>query len=246
MVKILDGIDLGCQSWCYRAFKGTSTIAGMLRESGLDTLEICDAHINFFDREQWKKTVEEIRAEGIKISACGICGMNTNEDAMRSLFEFGKEMGLKALGADPDKDALPLIEKLCDEYGIKIAIHNHGKYHRFGFEEQLDEYFAMSSKNIGLLLDTGWALDSKIDPIKMIHKYKDRLYGVHLKDFTFDEHGEPEETVVGTGELDVAGVLNALREVGFNGYISLEYEGDTSDPVPRITACVENVKKING
>ena len=245
MAKILGSINLGCQSWCYRDFRGIDTLAKMLRESDLDTLEICSVHADFFNREKWEKTVEEIKAAGININSCGVSGMGNDEAGLRSLFDFGKTLGLKALDADPDKDALPLIEKLCDEYGIKIAIHNHGKHHRYGFEEQLDEIFDATTPNVGLLLDTGWALDAGLDPVKMIYKYKDRLYGVHLKDFTFDEKGDPQETVLGTGELDLEGVIAALRDINFNGYASLEYEGDASNPVPKITACVENLRKIN-
>ena len=244
MTEILGGIHLGCQSWCYRDFRGAEKLAEMLKESNLDTLEICGVHCDFFKEEDWRKVTDEYKALGITFNSCGINGMNSDEAHLRVLFECAKYAGIKVIGADPDNlEAVPVIEKLCDEYGIKIAIHNHGKHHKYGFEEQLDEIFAVSSKNIGLCLDTGWALDAGLDPVKCIKKYADRLYGVHLKDFTFDEKGDPEETVLGTGELDLKGVLEALREVGFNGYASLEYEGDASAPVPKISQCVENLKK---
>ena len=244
-MKILNGISLGCQSWCYRDFRGMENMKKLLDASGLERLELCEVHCNFWNRDEWESQVSEMERLGIKLNSCGINGMNTDENRLRSLFDFAKRTGITALGADPDPDAVPVIEKLCDEYGIKIAIHNHGKHHRYGFEEQLDAIFAVSTKNIGLCLDTGWALDAGLDPVKMIRKYADRLYGVHLKDFTFDANGNPEETVLGTGVLDLPAVLDALREVGFKGYASLEYEGDASDPAPKITGCVENLKKLN-
>ncbi len=245
MTTILNGIPLGCQSWCYRDFRGAEKLASLLKESDLGRLEICDVHCDFWNEDKWAPFVEEMEKLGIVLNSCGISGMNTDEARLRNLFNFAKRTGLTAIGADPDMDAVPLIEKLCNEYGIKIAIHNHGKHHRYGFEEQLDAIFAVSTPNVGLCLDTGWALDSGLDPVKLIHKYADRLYGVHLKDFTFDENGNPQETVLGTGVLDLSAVLQALRDVNFKGYASLEYEGDASDPAPKISGCVANLKKID-
>lgn len=243
MTKILDGISLGCQSWCYRDFRGADKLASLLRESNLDTLEMCSVHCDFGDREQWKKAADDLKSLGISFNSCGINGMNTDEKYMRSLFDFAAYSGISVLGADPDTDAVDLIEKLCNEYSLKIAVHNHGKNHRYGKEEQLDALFSMSTENIGLCLDTGWALEAGLDPVKCIEKYSDRLYGVHLKDFTFNAEGQPEETVLGTGVLDLKGVIEALKRVNFSGYASLEYEGDASDPAPKITACVQNLMK---
>ena len=243
MVKILNGISLGCQSWCYRNFHSAEKLASLLQESDLDSLELCSAHCDFSSKDDWKKAADEYKALGITLNSCGINWMPKDEASVRSIFEFAAYAGVKTVGADPDPDALELIERLCDEYGCKIAIHNHGKRHRYGFEHQLDEIFAKTSANVGLCLDTGWALDASLDPVKCIEKYADRLYGIHLKDFTFDATGAPEETVLGTGILDLPGVIEALRKIGFAGYASLEYEGDASDPAPKITACVENLKK---
>ena len=55
--------------------------------------------------------------------------------------------------------------------------------------------------------------------------------------------------VFGKGVLDVSGVLKALREVKFQGLISIEYEANPKDPDKDVGACVqvfkESVKSIS-
>ncbi len=244
MAKILGGIRLGVQSWCYRDFKGTDNLIRLLHDSELDTIELCGTHYDFNDRAGWTKVIEELEAASILINGCGINGMQNNEESLRNQFEFARRAGISAIGADLDPDAIDLVEKLCEEYGVKVAIHNHGHWHRYGSRAQLRELFGKTSSNIGLCLDTGWALDSKENPLDYIDEFADRLFGVHLKDFNFDAEGQPLETVLGTGELDLPAIIAKLKEIHFAGYASLEYEGDASDPAPKLRACVENLRKI--
>ncbi len=63
-----------------------------------------------------------------------------------------------------------------------------------------------------------------------------RNFGLHLKDH---DNERRTDVVFGRGVLDVPAVLRALREVNFQGYISLEYEANPNDPVPDMTACLD-------
>ena len=49
--------------------------------------------------------------------------------------------------------------------------------------------------------------------------------------------------IFGKGVLDVPGVLKALREVKFQGLISIEYEAHPKDPDQGCAACVQVVKE---
>jgi sugar phosphate isomerase/epimerase len=49
--------------------------------------------------------------------------------------------------------------------------------------------------------------------------------------------------IFGKGVLDVPGVLKALRDVKFQGLISIEYEANPSDPSPDVRACLQVVKE---
>jgi sugar phosphate isomerase/epimerase len=70
------------------------------------------------------------------------------------------------------------------------------------------------------------------------------VYGVHYKDFVFDRRGKWSDVVVGTGNLDLPGFVQALDETGFNGMAVIEYEADADNPVPALTQCVNSMRSI--
>ncbi len=68
------------------------------------------------------------------------------------------------------------------------------------------------------------------------------LFHVHLKDIR--EAGKHDTCALGAGLLDVAAVLAALREVGYDGYLSIEHEPDTYDPTAEAAASRELVERL--
>jgi sugar phosphate isomerase/epimerase len=69
-----------------------------------------------------------------------------------------------------------------------------------------------------------------------------RLFGLHLKDFTFDRAGKHTDVVVGTGNLDLAALRDALNKASFEGCAVVEYEGDVNHPIPSVSECVRHLK----
>ena len=84
-------------------------------------------------------------------------------------------------------------------------------------------------------------LDSGEDPLAVAKKFRDRLYGVHIKDFVFDRAGNAEDVISGTGVLALDGFARYLVDSKFDGYLTLEYEGEPENPVPNLQACVKNI-----
>ncbi len=137
-----------------------------------------------------------------------------------------------------------MLERQCTDYGITLAVHNHGRKHRYGSIAQLEALFAKTSPNIGLCLDTAWMLDAGENPVAVAEHFADRLYGLHVKDFIFRRDGAPEDVVVGTGNLDLPALFAVLARIRFAGYLTLEYEGDVDTPVPSVRQCVEALSRI--
>jgi hypothetical protein len=122
--------------------------------------------------------------------------------------------------------------------------HNHGRKDKtYGTVEQLEQALAQTSDRIGLCLDAAWLLDVSADPVETLRKFADRVYGVHLKDFTFDADGTRHEHVIGTGGLRLWVFLDLLVKSGFAGYVSIQYEADAQNPLNGIRPCVEEIKK---
>jgi sugar phosphate isomerase/epimerase len=97
-----------------------------------------------------------------------------------------------------------------------------------------------------LCLDTGWAIDGKQDPVALAKKYRDRLYGVHFKDFVYQRVRKPVDVIIGEGLLDLPAFLAVLKELDYSEPISFEYEGDPGNPIPAVRKCVEAVQKAAG
>ena len=114
----------------------------------------------------------------------------------------------------------------------------------YAFEYALAFFYFQTSQRFGVCLDTAWFLDAEEDPLRAIDEFQDRLYGVHLKDFVFNADGKHEDVIIGTGGLDLPKFMKKLQEIDYNGYLSLEYEGDEHNPIPNTVKCVEAVRNV--
>jgi sugar phosphate isomerase/epimerase len=127
---------------------------------------------------------------------------------------------------------------------MKLGIHNHGGYDWLGNSTILKYIFSRTGKRIGLHLDTAWAIDAKQNPVEMAEKFADRLHGVHVKDFVYDRARNPEDVIIGTGNLDLPKLVQTLKQSNFSGPLVIEYEGDVENPVPALKKCVAELKKL--
>lgn len=239
MTTILDGIELGVQSYCFRKFSNEQ-ILHALQACGLQRLEICKVHVNIEADHEPDRVLNLYLSQGIRFNSYGINAFDCDEAKARALFAFAAKAGVKTIGAKPNPDTFDMLGRLCDEYSIKLAIHNHGRKDQlYGTCAQLEAALARAPESIGLCLDTGWLIDAGEDPVAAVRRFAGRVYGVHFKDFAYSQSGECLEAVLGEGSLDVSGILRALRQTGFNGYASIEYEGEPDDPAPNIKRCVD-------
>jgi sugar phosphate isomerase/epimerase len=74
------------------------------------------------------------------------------------------------------------------------------------------------------------------------HLLKDRIVHLHLKDS--DAHGSNHWVPVGSGALDLAGLLAAVKEDGYDGVISLEayFDDGPEEREEKVRLSVEGVR----
>ncbi len=235
------------QSWCFRGFETNQEVAEHTRAIGLAAVELCAKHIDFNNRAGHDAALRTYRDAGVDIVSAGVNTLSDSEPAMRPLFEFVKAAGAghMSVSFSPESldESLRLAGKLADEYDIRLGIHNHGGRDWLGNSRMLAHVLSRCSERIGLCLDTAWAMDAGEDPIDMVRRFGARLHAVHIKDFEFDRAGTPRDVVVGSGNLDLGALREALEETGYDGCMIIEYEGDVDNPVPALRACVEAVEK---
>lgn len=245
-----DEIVLGVQSYTYRNFDLEPTLK-RLQELGVKNAEFYSKHIpptsNSAQLQAILKLCKEYQVTPV---AFGVQRFSKDHDANKKFFEFGKALGLKSFSADPDPDSFDSLDKLCEEFKIAVAIHPHGpagkdKLHRWYSAEIIMAAVKDHHPLIGSCLDTGHLIRSaqlgkNLDPAQQIRVMGKRNFGMHLKDH---DNQRKTDVVFGKGVLNVNSVLKALKEVGFKGMVSIEYEANPNDPSPDLKACVEIFNK---
>ena len=135
-----------------------------------------------------------------------------------------------------------------EEFKIPIAIHNHGPEDpRYRTPEMIAKAIKDHHRLIGLCVDTGHFLMADVNPVEVVKEFRDRVYGVHLKDVK-SEGKQKRWAVLGEGDLKTPDLLKALKDIGFRGGLSLEYEEEEDNPVPPVKKCLlvvrDAVKKL--
>jgi inosose dehydratase len=233
---------LGVQSYCFRAFKKHEDLIEALQACGVDRVELWPGHYDPVIGPDPASVIQTFAEADITISSFGVHTFKGDEVAARKVFDFAQAAGFPTISADLESGGLALVEKLCAEYGTRVAVHNHGRKHELGAVGVLERLFSEASPNVGLCLDTAWMLDSGEDPLAVAEKFRDRLYGLHIKDFVFDRAGQPQDVIVGQGNLDLDALAAFLTDIAYAGYLTLEYEGDVDDPIPGTKQCVDVVR----
>ncbi len=233
------GFDVGMQSYTLREMTVDRALEE-IKNLGLQGVEMFNAH---FSGKSSPADIEAMKSKtqalGIKMTGHGVNGFSKDHAANRRWFEFAKQAGIHNLSADPTEDAFESLDKLCEEFQIRIAIHNHGPGARYDKVSDVLSAIKGHHPSIGACADLGHYIRSAEDPVRAIHLLEGRLYGVHLKDFA-EQKSKTEGVILGRGHLDVVGVFRALRKVNFpaDGALSLEYEENPKNPLPDVKECL--------
>jgi sugar phosphate isomerase/epimerase len=227
---IFDAIDkteaLGVK---YMSISGSVLLEGSNKVS---TLSLSAAQRQEIDRK--------LAADGFgSFVNMGVVALPANEAKCREVFEFAKQWGIGVLVSEPETNAFDIIEKLCLEYNIKVAIHNHPKGHSIYWNP--DTVLAMIKGRtplIGACADVGHWMRSGLDPLVCLQKLDGHVICLHFKDLNKmgpDAHDVPWGTGVGkTKEL-----MAELQRQKFQGAFCVEYEYHWDNSSPEIAQCVK-------
>ena len=243
------GFTVGLQSYSLRHFKQLDQVLQRIRDLGLRYVEFYREHVPVTSTDAQIKAIRNLcREYNVTPIAFGVERFTKDHAANRRLFEFARSLGVRYLTADPDPESFESLDKLVAEFNISIAIHPHGpindkELHRWFSAQRILDAVKAHDRRIGTCLDTGHLIRSaiapfneKLDPPAQIRLMGARNFGLHLKDH---DNEMRRDVVFGKGSLDVLGVLRALREVKFQGYIAIEYEANPENPIPDIRACLD-------
>lgn len=156
-------------------------------------------------------------------------------------FRPAKEASIKQFETDLPKltEACQIIADYAKEYGIVTSIENHGFYVQASDRVQrLIEN--VDRPNFKTTLDTGNFLCVDEDPLVGVSKNIGYASMVHAKDFYVRPASSynPGEgwfqsttgnylrgAITGHGDINLREVLKVVKEAGYDGYLSIEFEG---------------------
>lgn len=243
------GLKMGIQSYSLRGYKDPKVALEHTKAFGLKYWESYPAHVPM---SSVPKTIQEqkemLKAADVQLVAYGVLGFDANETAARQAFEFAKAIGIVSLSANPKKDkaTFDLLDKLVEEYGVAIAIHNHGPGALYDKISDVEQMVKDRHPKIGACVDTGHYLRSDEDPVEAVQRLGKRVYGVHLKDvktITSDGKREKRFVVAGQGDLKVLDLLKALKKLDYQYLVAIEYEENPQNPLADIQDCLKHVRE---
>jgi sugar phosphate isomerase/epimerase len=97
-------------------------------------------------------------------------------------------------------------------------------------------------EHFGMVMDIGHMWVQRLDVPAQIRKLgKERIKVVHIEDMKRYKHFH---LPIGEGSIDLLAALNALKEIGYEGYLMIEMYNFYDDPEPAMTRCVANLKRL--
>ena len=140
--------------------------------------------------------------------------------------------------------------------GIRTMSENHG-YFAQDSERCEKLIIATNHPNYGALIDIGNFLCADENPAVAVGRMAPYAFHVHAKDFHFKSGQEPDPgegwfptrarnllrgAIIGHGVVPVRQCLQIIRASGYQGSISVEFEG-MEDPLSGIRISLQNLKK---
>ena len=186
--------------------------------------------------------LNKLKESNVKLVAFGVTGAGSEADWVQ-LFEFCKAMGIETITSEPDEKFIPLISKLCDQYKINVAIHNHPNPSHYWNPDVVLNAIKGQSKRLGACADIGHWVRSGLDPVECLKKLDGHVLHSHMKDL-HEQSKNGHDVHWGEGVANIAGVIAELKRQNFKGAISAEYEYNWESNSADVAASVVNFRNM--
>jgi sugar phosphate isomerase/epimerase len=176
------------------------------------------------------------------------------------------QLGLRDVGCAWIPHSGPFTEEACRHaaevfnkageaaarHGMGFFYHTHGyEFVPFGNGTLFDLLVRETNpKNVSFQMDIFWVAHAGQDPAKLLEKYPGRWKSLHLKDM---RKGTPTGLLtgsspvtncvaMGTGQLDMPGILRAARKVGVEWYFIEDESPLSEQQIPQSLAYLRDLK----
>ena len=199
-----------------------------------------DATANEITMTRLRGQVDVAAALGAKMLRHDVCYSERYDDRVVSFVKMLPTIAANARA----------LTSYAESKGIRTMTENHGLIVQDSDRVEA-LYNAVGHPNYGLLIDVGNFACADEDSVKAVSRLAPYAIHAHVKDFHvypfgyIAEHGKKvfqtracrvlEGCSVGAGDIPVAQCLAILKRAGYDGWVSMEYEGNED--------CVEGITK---
>lgn len=204
------------------------------------TREECDREV-----ERMCRQIDVAKALGARLCRHDVCYSQTHGGR-----RFSFDQMLPTIAENARR-----ITEYAAKVGIRTCTENHG-YIAQDSDRVERLYNAVNHENYGLLVDIGNFACADEDSASAVSRLAPLAIHVHAKDFHIREFGKNTSDgyfatrgmrnllgcTIGDGDIPVARCLAILKRAGYDGYLSVEYEGvgDCMKEIPRGLAYLKN------
>lgn len=255
--SVVDGVQIGCQSYSFRDRPLDEAIKAMAA-IGLGECELWQGHVEpkglkGKELTTWRETVslDEMAKVRKKFDDAGILLYaynysfrdNFTDKEIERGFEMTKAMGLKIITASATVSVVPRIDPVAEKYKIKVGFHGHDHTenpNEFSTPESFAKAMDGHSKYMCVNLDIGHFTAAGFDAVDYLEKHHDRIVTLHFKDRK-KNHGA--NLPFGEGETPIKEVLQVLKTKHYKIPANIEYEYKGEDSQAEVAKCYQYMKQ---
>jgi len=170
--------------------------------------------------------------------ASGVTSPATDPYGAEATFQAARLLKAPVIAAHLSRDTVPHLGGLCAEYGVRAAFEN-------GPEKSAAEVLRViegAAPWVGANLDTGNLAARGGDPVRAVRQLGERIIHVHFKDVPAIESHDC--VALGTGIVDIRGVIRELKAIGYDGWLSIEVETGDRDPTEEVIASARTLREL--
>ena len=182
-IRIYD-FPMAVQCWTFRKFTFMETL-DKIKEMDVSyveaypgqTLSPENSNIAFdhnLEKSYREMVKRKLKENNLQLINYGVVGFENDEAAMKKVFDFAQNMGIRTIVTEPAFDDYSLLEKMVKKTGIHVAIHNHPEPSKYARPETVLEHIDGLDSRIGVCADTGHWMRTGVNPVEALRMLEGR------------------------------------------------------------------------
>lgn len=239
---------LSVQTWTFHKFSLLETIQ-KADTLGLKYLEVYPgqrvggdipgAFTYTMSKEERARVNELLRVKGIKVIALGVIDKYYyTQDNLEKYFAFAADMQIPFITAEPEWQDLDEFNRLAIKYNVKIGLHCHPKSASHYWHPDSTVKAMQGRSHIGAWPDLGHWARNGVNVVEGLKKMKGKLWGMHYKDIREFNNVNAIDTIFGKGIVDLPAAMKEMKNQGFAGVVTMEYEVHEDDNMADLKKCM--------